>query len=141
MTNTLTPQELIKDCCEVNSSWAVDLGQSGVIAALDWDLCLEGSILADYVSEECNISEDAAVAELTRFICETRLPEPEWFIDYMPQALNIIMDEYNGDPEETVTALADYAERYECSEVMTALAEAAEGHDYEEELLEAIDAL
>ena len=138
-TTTRTPQELIAECCEVNSSWAQGISELGIIASLDWDLCLENSLFADYVAEEMGVSEEEAVAELTRFINATRLVEPDYWVSHMNDMLRVCLE--NGSIDETVEGMDNYSAHHKRPDVMEALKEAAVGHDDEEEILQAIEAL
>ena len=133
-TPSTTIQDRIANICDVNSSWAQGLSEIGVLATLDLDLEFEGSIFADVIAEDYDITEAQAVEELQEFIIARRLWEAEDLVRYMPFAINFIK-EYGWDAEQVGENIYDFAQREESIEVINAFYEAISGHDDEQNFL------
>ena len=66
----MTPSEHINSILDVNSSWREVYNEIGCLLAFDYDLGLEGSILVDVIMEDCEVTEEEAIHELTEFAYE-----------------------------------------------------------------------
>ena len=60
-------QEHINHILDVNSSWREAYNEIGCLMAFDYDLELEGSILAWCLQEDHNLSEDDAINHIIQF--------------------------------------------------------------------------
>ena len=60
-------QDHINNILDVNGSWRESYNEIGCLMAFDYDPMLEGSILADVLMEEHDITEEQAIIELIDF--------------------------------------------------------------------------
>mgnify|MGYP007087654191 CR=1 FL=1 len=92
-------QDHINNILDVNASWREAYNEIGCLLAFDYDLMLDGSILADVLMEDHGISEEEACYELQDFALLNNYVWPRDLIEREKDYVIKTLTDFGGDGE------------------------------------------
>lgn len=93
-----TVSQTIQSCLDVNSSWVELFNELSILFTFDYDLDLEGTIISDYLVEECGVSESEAIAGVSQFIHNNYRLSKDWVVSNKDLVIETL-DNFGGSGE------------------------------------------